>query len=89
MYKIDIMDIYEYMRVDFNPIGVETGDQVCLGPMKRFMAVHYAGFMINYGGNVGPFDVIKSFPDVNATEIMVNGTRVIISNDLIKKFYWD
>lgn len=89
MYKIDIMDIYEYIRVDFNPIGVEIGDQVCLGPVKKFMAVHYAGFMVNYGGNVGPFEVINSFPDINVTEIMVGSVRVVISNDMIKKFCWN
>lgn len=83
------MDIYDYLPTDFNDIGVASGDKICLCPRKAFFLKSYLYFFRNFGGNIGPFDVVVSVPSKNATEIDFFGERVILSNDLLIKFYWN
>lgn len=77
-------------KTDFNDIGLEPGDQAVLGPMKSFHPLFYIKFADFFGGQeTGPFEVVRSYPLFNATEIIVSGINIWIDNDLIKKLYWN
>jgi|GEM_PF-4852874 len=83
------MDVYDFLPADFNDIGVWAGDEVCLGPIKFFIARHYADFILFSDGDVGPFRVVDTYPAINATEIMVGNRSILVRNDLLKEFCWN
>lgn len=74
--------------MDYHSINVEPGDLVCLGPVKPFYKDFYWGFILTYGEARELFEVVDTYPMINATEINLDGERMMICNDMLVRFHW-